>query len=76
MPKRTQSMNALYYKYLRRNVDLNLRSSAFICGFVLPGLLFLQKTRRASNDLIPVTLAMDFMKAAMQILSVLLILSK
>ncbi len=40
------------FGYLRRNVDSNLRSSAFICGFVLPGLFFLRKHRRTSNGLI------------------------
>jgi hypothetical protein len=37
---RTQKLkrfSTLFYKYLRRNVLLYLRSSVFICGFGLPG---------------------------------------
>jgi hypothetical protein len=39
---------------LRRNVVLNLRLSAFICGFRLPGLFFSLKHRRALNPVDPV----------------------
>jgi hypothetical protein len=34
-PQKTKSLSSFYDKYLRRNVGLNLRSSAFICGFEL-----------------------------------------
>jgi hypothetical protein len=46
-PQSTQSMNAFYEKYMRRNVVLNLRSSAFICGFKLLWLFSLLTPRRA-----------------------------
>jgi hypothetical protein len=35
---------AFYFIYLRRHVKLNLRSSAFICGFGKPGQVILTDT--------------------------------
>jgi hypothetical protein len=40
------------FKYLRRHVDLNLRSFAFICGLGLPEHFSLLKPRRVSNGLL------------------------
>jgi len=42
--QRSQSLRAFYYTYLRRHVELNLRSSAFICGFVKPWQVILTET--------------------------------
>jgi hypothetical protein len=47
-----QSLRIYHDKYLRRNVDLNLRSFAFICGFGLQKLFFSPIPRRASNGFV------------------------